>query len=192
MLTVEVSRASVERRLAAGELACPGCWQVLRPWGWAAARVLRGLDGRVVPLRPRRTRCSGCGVTHVLLAVLALARRVDLAEVIGAALAAKAAGAGARRIAALLGRAPDTVRGWLRRFGSRAETVRVFFTVLLVGTGPDPVVPAAAGGPVADAVSAIVGAAAAVASRWPTLGAVSPWLAASAATNGRLLASVWP
>jgi hypothetical protein len=192
VLTVEVDGVGVEGRLAAGGLACPGCGQVLRPWGWAAPRVLRGVDGRLVPLRPRRTRCSGCGVTHVLLAVLALARRVDLAEVIGAALAAKAAGVGARRIAVLLGRAPDTVRGWLRRFGSRAEAVRVFFTVLLVDTDPDPVVPAAAGGPVADAVSAIVGAAVAVASRWPTLGAVSPWLAASAATNGRLLAPAWP
>jgi hypothetical protein len=192
VLTVEVDAACVERRLVAGDLSCPGCAQVLRPWGWATERVLRGLDGSAVPLRPRRARCSGCAVTHVLLAVLALARRADLAEVIGAALAAKAAGVGARRIAALLGLAPDTVRGWLRRFGSRAEAVRVFFTVLLVGTDPDPVVPAAAGGPMADAVSAIVGAAVAVTSRWPRLGAVSPWLAASAATNGRLLAPAWP
>jgi hypothetical protein len=131
-------------------------------------------------------------VTHVLLPVVALARRADLAEVIGAALAARAAGAGCRVVAARLGRPVDTVRGWLRRFGSRAEAVRVAFTVLLVDTGPDPVVPAATGSLFADAVAAIVGAAVAVAARWPVLGVVSPWLAASAATGGRLLAPSWP
>lgn len=128
----------------------------------------------------------------MLLPVVALARRADLAEVIGAALAARAAGAGYRAIAAGLGRPPETVRGWLRRFAARAEAVRVAFTVLLVDTGPDPVVPAPAGSLFADAVAAIVGAAVAVAVRWPALGAVSPWLAASAASGGRLLAPSWP
>jgi hypothetical protein len=192
VLTVEVGSLSVERRLATGGLACPGCGWVLAPWGWAAARVLRGPDRSVVRLRPRRARCSGCGVTHVLLPVFALARRADLAEVIGAALAAKASGLGVRPVAALVDRAVGTVRGWLRRFAGRAEEVRVFFTVLLVDTGPDPVVPTGAGDAVADAVAAIVGAAVAVGSRWPVLGAVSPWLAASAATGGRLLSPAWP
>jgi len=95
----------------------------------------------------------------VLLPVIALLRRADLAEVIGAALAARAAGAGFRTVAAGLGRAEPTVRGWLRRFGGRAEAVRVFFTVLLARTSPDPVMPAGAAGPVAAAVSAIAGAA---------------------------------
>jgi hypothetical protein len=66
VLTVEVSDRLVERRLAAGEMRCPGCGEVLAPWGWARERVLRGSgDGRV-RLRPRRTRCRGCAVTHVL------------------------------------------------------------------------------------------------------------------------------
>jgi hypothetical protein len=128
----------------------------------------------------------------VLLPVVVLARRADLAEVIGAALAARAGGAGCRAVAARLGRPVDTVRGWLRRFAARAEAVRVAFTVLLVDTGPDPLVPAATGSLFADAVAAIVGTAAAVAARWPVLGTVSPWLAASAATGGRLLAPSWP
>jgi hypothetical protein len=131
-------------------------------------------------------------VTHVLLPVVVLVRRADLVEVIGAALAARAAGAGCRRIAAGLGRPVDTVRAWLRRFAARAEAVRVVFTVLLVDTGPDPVVPAVTGCVVADAVAAIVGAAVAVAARWPLLGVVSPWLAASAVTRGGLLAPSWP
>jgi hypothetical protein len=132
--------------------------------------------------------CAGCQATQVLLPVLALSRRADLAEVIGSALAAKATGVGLAAIVAMLGRPTDTVRGWLRRFTSRAGWLRAAFTVLLVDTGPDPVVPAATGSVFADAVAAILGAFAAVASRWPVLGKVSPWLIASAVTEGRLLA----
>jgi hypothetical protein len=145
-----------------------------------------------VRLRPRRSRCRGCGATHVLLPVFALLRRADLAEVIGAALAARAAGRGARPVAAASGRAVATVRGWLRRFGSRAEAVRVFFTGLLVETGVDPVPPAQAPSPFADAVAAVAGAAVAVSSRWPGIGEVTPWHAASAASGGRLLSPGWP
>jgi hypothetical protein len=45
---------------------------------------------------------------------------------------------------------------------------------------------------VADAVAAIAGAAAAVAARWPVIGMVPPWQAASAASGGRLLSPSWP
>jgi hypothetical protein len=128
----------------------------------------------------------------VLLPVIALLRRADLAEVIGAALAARAAGAGVRAAAARLGRPASTVRGWLRRFGSRAEAVRVFFTRLLVAAGTDPVVPAAAGSVFADAVAAVAGAAVAVASRWPGIGEVRWHRVAAAASGGRLLSPGWP
>jgi hypothetical protein len=131
-------------------------------------------------------------VTHVLLPVSVLLRRADLAEVIGVALVAKARGGGVRAIAAVLGRPVDTVRGWCRRFGRRAEQVRMFFTVLLADVGVDPLMPAATATVVADAVSAIAGACSAVAARWPVLGTVPPWQAASAASGGRLLAAAWP
>jgi hypothetical protein len=192
VLTVEVSDRLVERRLAAGELRCPGCGGVLARWGWARERVLRAAGGGRVGLRPRRTRCRRCGVTHVLLPVSVLLRRADLAEVIGAALAARARGWGVRAIAAAAGRPVDTVRGWCRRFTGKAEQVRVFFTVLLVDVGVDPAVPAAAGSVTANAVAAIAGAAAAVAARWPAIGMVPPWQAASAASGGRLLSPSWP
>jgi hypothetical protein len=110
----------------------------------------------------------------------------------GAALAAKAAGAGARVIAAALGRAVETVRGWLRAFAGRAELLRCWFTALLVDVGVDPVPPAQAVSPFADAVSAVVGAAVAARSRWPEVGEVSPWQLAAAASSGRLLAPSWP
>jgi hypothetical protein len=131
-------------------------------------------------------------VTHVLLPAWCLLRRADAAAVIGAALEAAAAGDGHRKIAGVAGRAASTVRGWLRRFAGRAEAVRVFFTVLLARTGPDPVMPAGAAGPAAAAVSAIAGAVVAVAARWPLLGEVPVWVAASAASGGLLLAPGWP
>lgn len=190
MLTVGADVAEVESRLASGDIECPVCGGVLAPWGWARERVLRSGSG-VVRLRPRRARCGGCGGSHVLLPVFALVRRVDLAEVIGAALVAKAAGAGARTIAARLGRPVDTVRGWLRRFAGRAEQIRAYFTVLLVDAGVDPVPPAARAVVFADAVSAVAGAWVAVSSRWPDVGEVSPWHLAAAVSHGRLLAPRW-
>ena len=192
MLTVEGCAESVERRLAAGELCCPCCAGVLGGWGHARERVLRGPGGRLRRLRPRRARCRSCRVTHVLLAVFALVRRADTAAVIGAALAAAARGGGFRSVAAGLGLPPSTVRGWLRRFCGRAGPVRVFFTALAAAAGPDPVMPAAASSPVADAVAAIAGAALAVRARWPQLGEVPVWQAAVAASGGMLLAPGWP
>ena len=188
MLTVEADPDRVERRLAAGGICCPSCSSSLAPWGWARCRVLRGFAGVTVRLQPRRVICPRCLVTHVLLPVVALSRRADLVEVIGAALLAKAAGRSLTAIAVWLGRAVDTVRGWLRRLRGRAEELRVALTVLLVDTGPDPQVPASTGSAFGDAVAAVLAAHAAVASRWPDVGEVSPWLVACAVTAGRLLA----
>jgi hypothetical protein len=68
----------------------------------------------------------------------------------------------------------------------------VYFTRLLVDTGVDPVPPALAATSFAAAVSAIVGACQAAVYRWPDVGKVSPWQAASAASRGRLLSATWP
>ena len=192
MLTVNGDRGVVERQLAGGALGCPLCGGVLGGWGRARPRRVRVLAGPDVVLVPRRARCRGCGGTHVLLPAWCLSRRADAGVVIGAALEAAAAGAGFRKAAQMLGRPASTVRGWVRRFAGRAERVRVFFTVLLVRTSPDPVMPAGAAGPVAAAVSAVAGAAAAVAQRWPAVGQVPVWAAASAASGGLLLAPGWP
>lgn len=191
MVTVGDSVVGVEAALAAGRIGCPRCGAALARWGWARARSVRGLSG-VVRLRPRRGRCAGCGVTQVLLPAGLLARRADAAEVIGAALTAAASGAGWRTVAAGLRRPGETVRGWLRVFRSRAESVRMFFTTLLVAVGVDPVVPAAAGCGFADAVSSVLGAAVAAGSRWSSVVGLSPWRMASAASGGLLLAPGWP
>ncbi|HEV8167262.1 MAG TPA: DUF6431 domain-containing protein [Actinomycetota bacterium] len=182
---VEPDPAGVERALLAGGLACPGCRGELRPWG-RAPRRLRDFEADR-PVGVRRSRCQGCRVTHVLLPVVALARRRDLAEVIGVALAAKAAGAGHRRIADELVLPPTTVRGWLRRFTVGAGPIRDHFTRLAHGLDPGLGSICPRGSPVRDAVEAIGVAAAAAARR---LGpAASPWQFAAGATGGLLLAA---
>ena len=191
MVTVEADVDRVERRLAAGELRCPGCVGVLAGWGRARPRQLRGPDG-LVRLCPRRSRCTGCGSTHVLLPVSALVRRADSAAVIVSALAAKAArGVGFRRIADELARPAETVRGWLRRFAERAELVRSAFTVWLCAVDADPVMPGPAGGGFADAMAAIAAVATAITHRF-VLPGVSLAETAVAVSGGRLLAPGWP
>lgn len=186
MLTVGKDRDDVERRLTGGGLACPAWQGRLRPWGHGRARVVRD-DGELRwRLCPRRGRCSGCGVTHVLLPVGVLVRRADAVEVIGEALASAAAGWGHRWVAERLGRPASTVRGWLRRFRARAGPLREAFVALLCALDADPRLPEPAGSPAADAVAAIVAAAGAVTRRWAVF-AVSPWQVAAAVTSGRLL-----
>lgn len=184
MLMVDTDSVVVEARLLTGELACPSCGGVLRPWGHARWRVSRRETG-TVRHRPRRASCTGCAKTHVLLSTAWLSRRADAVSVIGSALLAKAAGAGHLRIAAALGRPACTVRGWLRRFGARSEDVRVLFTRLLHSLDPqaDPLVVRES--VFADALEALGRAAAAGVRR---LAPRPPWEFVSWATGGLLLA----
>jgi len=191
VLTVNADRFVVERQLAGGELACPSCGGVLARWGNGVARLVRVLDGPDVELVPRRSRCRGCGVTHVLLPAWCLARRADAGEVIGRGLEAKAAGAGHRVIAGRLGRPASTVRGWLRALAARAEQVRSVFTALAASLVTDPPLPAPAGSLAADAVAAVA-AAAVAAALVPGVGTVARWQLAAAVTCGLLLAPSWP
>lgn len=191
MVTVGGDAGAVERRLAGGWIPCPGCSGVLTGWGHARTRSVRGVGEALVRLRPRRARCRGCGVTHVLLPVGLLLRRADAAAVIGQALVAKADGAGFRRIAGMLGRSAETVRGWLRRFAGRVEPVRRVFTVLIRALAADPVMPGPCGSGWADAVAVVVVAAAVARWRFVVL-RVPLWEWVSAVTGGRLLAPGWP
>jgi hypothetical protein len=106
--------------------------------------------------------------------------------VIGAALAAKAAGMGHRAAAVLVGVPSSTVRGWFRRFAANAEAIRVWFTVLAHGLDPLLAAMAPAGSPLGDAVEAIAVAARAASLR---LAPVAPWSFASTASRGRLLSN---
>ncbi len=182
MLMVCAEQARVESELTGGLLSCPSCRGVLGPWGHARRRVLRCSAGDRW-LRPRRARCRGCAGTHVLLSEQGLLRRRDEVVVIGAAIAAKVAGLGYRRIARGLGVPADTVRGWLRRFAERAELIRAHFTRCAVALDPElgPVLPA--GSAIADALEAVAVAARAWVLRF---GPAGPWRVASRLSGGLL------
>ena len=192
MVTVEVDPVRVESRLAAGEIGCPRCGEgVLAGWGHARARWIEGLADS---LRPRRARCRSCRATHVLLPVSVLLRRAYAAGPIWAALTARAEGAGHRRIGASLGVPAATVRGWLRRAGSRLEAVRVWFLGVAVAAGVDVRIPDGTGCAWRDVLAAVAAATAAIRFRFGVaglLGAVTPDQVAVAASGGRLLTPGW-
>ena len=78
-------------------------------------------------LRPRRSRCSDCSKTSVLLPNYLLVRRVDEAAVIGSALTQKSQGIGHRKIAINVSRPATTVRGWIKRFGEKSKMLLEHF-----------------------------------------------------------------
>lgn len=192
MVTVEVDLVCVESRLSAGEIGCPSCRDgVLGGWGYARVRQIEGLSD---PVRPRRARCRACAVTHVLLPVTVLLRRVYAAKRIWAALIARAEGFGHRRIGVRLGVPAATVRGWLRRARSRLEALRVWFLQVAVTAGVDVTIPEATGCAWGDVVAAAAAATAAIRSRFGAagiLGKVTAEQVVVAASSGRLLAPGW-
>lgn len=185
MLMVSGDPLRVEKELAAALLRCPECGDRLAPWAHARWRNIRSAEGER-RVRPRRGRCVGCGLTQVLLPDDLLLRRRDDAAVIGSALVAHAGGEGHRPIALRLGLPASTVRGWLRRFRARAETIAGFFTrwALVFAAGGDP--PAPSGSPVGDAVEAIGMATRAAVIRF---GPTPPWSMVGRLSGGGLLSN---
>jgi hypothetical protein len=182
-----VDLARAEADLAAGQLTCPGCGGMLRPWGYGRVRTVRDHASTMLTLRPRRGRCVACGVTQVLLRGSVLPRRADTTAVIGTALLASASGAGYRRIAADMGRPLSTVRRWLRSVGGahtewlRAQGVawihrvdrEVFATITPAQTG------------LGDALTALAAAAGAI--RACLTPHVPTWTLIGQLTHGRLV-----
>ena len=183
MLIVWNDPCRVEAALVAGELTCPHCDGELRPWGHARRRMLRART-KTEAVQPRRGRCAVCGKTSVLLPDLWLTRRVDEVAVIGSAIRAHAAGSGHRRIATMLDRPAETVRGWLRTFASRAELLSAHFRrwAIALDARLDQIEPERS--VLGDALEAI-GLATRAASI--LLGPRPPWSLASAMTGGMLL-----
>src|SRR6476469_2095356 len=111
---VVVSLDRAKRTLLAGDMPCPRCQGVLRPFGTGGTRTVRGVGADTVTVTPRRARCRDCSATQILLPTELVLRRADSTEAIGAALVARARGAGYRSIAARFERPESTVRRWLR------------------------------------------------------------------------------
>jgi len=186
VVIVVLKDASAGVGLAASSRPCAGCGGRLRPWGFARVRTIRCRGGRPSVLRPRRVRCGGCRITHVVLPAACVPRRADDIQVIGAALLASVQGRGHRLIAAGLGVPEATVRGWIRRATAQAEWLRCEATRLVPTVDPmlGPLLPA--GSALADALYALGAVAAAVICR---LGPIaSPWHLIAVIARGRLLA----
>jgi transposase-like protein len=175
--------------LTAG-MRCPACAGELGSWGSYPRRVRVGRAK--FRLLIRRARCGACERTHALLPGFLLARRLDAVDAIGCALGMACEGRGHRPIAAALGRAVSTVRGWLRRLRARADVLRGWFVGLAVAMAEPPAraPPEASPSPLGLLVRAIADAFLAARLRLGP-GAVTGgvWAFSSAATSGRLLAN---
>ena len=90
-MIVVVSLERAEQSLPAGDTRCQ---RVLRPFGTGRTRTVRGVGADTVTVTPRRARCRDCSATQILLPTELVPRRADSTEAIGAALVARARGAG--------------------------------------------------------------------------------------------------
>jgi hypothetical protein len=156
--------------------------------GWRPRHTRRG------PVDIQRVRCAaaeghapGGHKSHSLVPDVLVAGRVDLASVIGWALAAKAGGAGHRRIAVRWGVPASTVRGWLRRAAARGAAVAG--RLLATAAAADPSSRAPPGFEGLGAVGMVVVAARVAAQAYAGLSGepVEVWRYAVAATDSRLL-----
>lgn len=133
-------RLSVAEYAAAGksidvpEQACPVCGTRLT--GWSGYRRWLRAEGEQ-RIWIRRGRCRSCRRTHALLPDFVHARRLDVVDVIGAALELAIAGAGMRTVAARLGLAHSTARDWRRRHRARAPALLAHLGAVAVSLGAE-------------------------------------------------------
>jgi hypothetical protein len=108
-------------------------------------------------------------------------------EVVGSALLGRAQGRSHRTIAADRGLPGDTVRDWIRKVNGRAEWLRTTATTAanLFDAIFDPPPPTETGSPLAEAISALGGAAAAALRMFGPI--ASPWELLAAIAQGQLL-----
>ena len=182
IVVLDPQRAQVD--LAAAHLRCPGCTGPLRPWGYARARSLRSGCGAATWLRPRRARCPGCAVTHVLLPASAPARHAHTIDLIGLALMASAHGDSPRTISAEIAVPADTIRGWVRRATSRAGWL--YAQGVVAAHSYDPMLAASVPGrsALADALEVLATAAAALVRLLGPVG--TPWQVIAMIARGQL------
>jgi hypothetical protein len=145
--------------------------------------------GRVHRVWVRRAKCRPCRATHALLPSFSLLRRLDVVEVIGAALERVLVGAGLRPVASWLEVPHTTARDWRRRFRTRAPALVAGLAALAVELG------APAATLAVDAEAAALGALGVVWDRVRRrLGSAAPgrWQLAALVSGGAWLASTTP
>src|SRR5674476_1095081 len=183
--STDTASASAEpARTIAGSIGS-NLWAEMVPW--TRSHSARALTRRIQP----RTVSAGTPRSAPIVRwpwpkALAPARRGYVIDVVGHALLASAFGQGHRTIGADLGVPADTVRGWIRRVRARAEWLRVQGTISAHKF--DPMLPAIvlAGSALADAVSVLGMASAALVRR---LGPIAPpWQIIAMIARWQLLA----
>lgn len=179
--------AAARQALQRGKLDCPGCGQLLRPWGHARPRAVRDADDLAAMFVPDRARCGGCRVSHVILDARLLPRRAYAAGLIGAALAASALGSGCRPIAAGLGVPHGTARDWIRRARRSAEQLRVTGIKAVVSLDQDELPTRVFTDELAGALNVLAAAAVVMGRRFRWLQRFSVWARITVITGGRLL-----
>jgi transposase-like protein len=175
---------------------CPDCGEALRPRGYAGPlKKLRGrpegADARPGP-RPRG-QCDRCGRSHVLQPAAVAAYRSDtLLVLVRALLAHVLQGAGVREIAAVLGRAERTVRGWLAQARIFAQRHLRAFTAMLAAAGGQDLAPRIGDHDlVTELVTVLRAVAAAAARRWGDKG-LPEWERVNLICRGRFLSPSLP
>lgn len=165
---------------------CPACKAPMWFDGCYRRKVRQG--GVVHELVVHRVRCPRCRAGHAVLPDFAVARRLDSADAIGAALAACAGAAGAARGAALLAGVPArTVRSWRARFAVTGTRLAIGFCALAAGRGWQPAdLPCAT--PAHTAMAAIGAAWHTTLTRYPASPLRGPWRFANAMCGGALMA----
>jgi len=172
--------------LARGKMPCPGCGQMLRPWGHARERTVRDLGGTLLTVRPDRALCRGCEVTHVLLDARLLPRRGYAVALIGKALLGAAFEAGHRPVARELAVPDGTVRSWIRAARRSAAQLRTEAIRTIVSLDQDAFIICVLPGELAQALE-YLGTAARLMARLIKVENVHPWAMVNACTRGRLL-----
>ena len=144
--------------------------------------------GVVHELVVHRVRCPRCRAGYAILPDFVVARRLDTAEVIGAAVTAAAGAPGAARGTALLAGVPArTVRSWRARFTAISMPLAIGFSALAAGRGWQPVdLPRAT--PAHTAMAAIGAAWHTTLTRYPASPLRGPWRFANAMCGGALMA----
>lgn len=189
MAIVWPTRLDVDAYVAAGRdvevprPACPRCGDLMQLWGWYE-RDLRVSAEVIHRLVVRRARCGDCKRSDAMLPGFVTWGRLDMVEVIGAALEAMCGGVGMRPAAVDLGLRHTTVRDWRRRFARRADLLAVGFCRYCVAVGG--LAPRLSGRPEMVAVAALKAAWLAARQRFG-VGVGGLWRLGNAVVGGHLL-----
>ncbi len=196
MVVVAKSLSQCRAALKQRQIPCPDCGQPLRPRGFAGPlKKLRGAPaGEDVLHGPRpRGQCGRCRRSHVLQPAAVAAHRSDTLPVLARAVLARALGGlGATRIAALLGRAVPTVRGWLGQARVFARRHLPALTSWLTAMGAEDLVPRLGEHDLLTELVLVLRALAhAAAARWGDAG-LTEWERINVMCRGRFMSATLP